>query len=148
VADLVGYISKHHQIIGVKDATNDIRDVLYMGEGFGKKAALLQGLDDGFIPTLASGGSGGLMAFVCPVPEVFVEMYRAWGKGDMGTAVEKQMSIVPAMKAVGREPMPVLVKEAMNVVGRPMGPVRPPLYEAEAGNKRAIWAEVEKLVKG
>jgi len=148
VADLVSYISKHHQIIGVKDATNDIRDVLYMGEGFGKKAALLQGLDDGFIPTLASGGSGGLMAFVCPVPEIFVGMYRAWGKGDMKAAVEKQLSIVPAMKAVGREPMPVLVKEAMNVVGRPMGPVRPPLYEAEAGNKRLIWAEVEKLVKG
>ena len=82
------------------------------------------------------------------MPEIFVDIYDSWNRGDNERALEKQFSVIPAMNVVAKEPMPVLVKEAMKVVGRPLGPTRPPLYPPDPANAREIRAEVEKLLKG
>lgn len=145
---IAGYIEKHDNIIGVKDATGSITEVIRMGHAFGRTRSLLQGLDDGFLPSLASGATGGLLAFASPMPELFVDIYESWQRGDNAHALERQMSIIPVMKAVSLEPMPVLVKEAMKVVGRPLGPTRPPLYAPDASNVKALRTAMEKLLEG
>jgi 4-hydroxy-tetrahydrodipicolinate synthase len=145
---IAGYVARFPNIIGVKDATGSIREVISMGYAFGSQCGLLQGLDDGFLPALASGADGGILAFASPMPEIFVDIYDSWNKGDNQRALEKQLSLIPVMGAVAKEPMPVLVKEAMKVVGRPLGPTRPPLYPSDPENAKALRAEVEKLLKG
>ena len=140
------YTHRFPNVVGVKDATGSIREVINMGHAMAPTAGLLQGLDDGFLPTLASGGTGGILAFATPMPEIFVDIYESWNRGENERALERQMSVIPVMNVVAKEPMPVLVKEAMKVVGRPMGPTRPPLYAPSAENARELRAEVEKLL--
>ena len=140
------YTHRFPNVVGVKDATGSIREVINMGHAMAPTAGLLQGLDDGFLPALASGGTGGILAFATPMPEIFVDIYESWNRGDNERALERQMSVIPVMNVVAKEPMPVLVKEAMKVVGRPMGPTRPPLYAPSAENARELRAEVEKLM--
>ena len=145
---IADYTMRFPNIVGVKDATGSIKEVIGMGHAMSQRAGLLQGLDDGFLPALASGAKGGILAFASPVPEIFVDIYDSWNRGDNERALEKQFSVIPAMNVVAKEPMPVLVKEAMKVVGRPVGPTRPPLYPPDPANAREIRAEVEKLLKG
>ena len=133
-------------VVGVKDATGSIREVIGMGHAMSPTAGLLQGLDDGFLPALASGATGGILAFATPMPEIFVDIYDSWNRGDNERALERQMSVIPVMNAVAKEPMPVLVKEAMKVVGRPVGPTRPPLYAPSPEHVRELREEVEKLL--
>lgn len=140
------YTHRFPNVVGVKDATGSIREVINMGHAMAPTAGLLQGLDDGFLQTLASGGTGGILAFATPMPEIFVDIYESWNRGENERALERQMSVIPVMNVVAKEPMPVLVKEAMKVVGRPMGPTRPPLYAPSAENARELRAEVEKLM--
>ena len=147
-AAIGGYTHRFPNVVGVKDATGSIREVINMGHAMAPTAGLLQGLDDGFLPALASGGTGGILAFATPMPEIFVDIYESWNRGDNERALERQMSVIPVMNVVAKEPMPVLVKEAMKVVGRPMGPTRPPLYAPSAENARELRAEVEKLMGG
>ena len=140
------YTHRFPNVVGVKDATGSIREVIGMGHAMAPTAGLLQGLDDGLLPSLASGASGGILAFATPMPEIFVDLYESWNRGDNERALERQMSVVPVMNVVAKEPMPVLVKEAMKVVGRPMGPTRPPLYPPSPENAQELREEVEKLL--
>ncbi len=140
------YTHRFPNVVGVKDATGSIREVIGMGHAMAPTAGLLQGLDDGLLPALASGASGGILAFATPMPEIFVDLYESWNRGDNERALERQMSVIPVMNVVAKEPMPVLVKEAMKAVGRPMGPTRPPLYPAAPEHAREIREEVEKLL--
>ena len=133
-------------VIGLKDAAGGISDLAKIGQGMDARASLLQGMDDIFLPTLAVGGAGGILAMATPVPEILVGIYEGWKTGAVEKAVSQQLDLVPVMSAVNREPMPVLVKEAMNVVGRPMGATRPPLYGPSEENRRELRVAMEKLL--
>ena len=134
-------------VVGVKDATGDVPDLARTAHGLAPRCGLLQGLDDVFLPSLAAGASGGILALASVLPERFVAMYRGWRSGAVDDALAQQMSVLPLMQVVNREPMPVLVKEAMAAVGRPMGPTRPPLYPPDADVVRDLHAAVERLLE-
>ena len=135
-------------VVGVKDAAADMPDYIRVAQGLPPRCALLQGLDEVFLPSLAAGGDGGILALASVFPERFVAIYDDWSAGDTQRAVARQLELVPLMSVVNREPMPVLVKEAMMVVGRPMGPTRPPLYPPAPEVLGDLRAEVERLAKG
>ena len=134
-------------IIGVKDASGSITDLVKAGRFMDPRAALLQGMDDIFLPTLAAGASGGILALASPLPELMVNVFNNWKSGDVDSALKNQLDLIPVMNAVNSEPMPILVKEAMKVVGRPMGDTRRPLYEASAENKQNLWSAMEDLLQ-
>ena len=146
--NVIRYVNKFPNIIGVKESSGTLKDVIQIGQALPGGCNLLQGIDDAFLPSLASGAAGGIMAFACPMPTILTNIFSSWQTSDNQTALQKQLSIVPVMKIIGREPMPILVKEAMNVVGRPMGPTRPPLYQPSLEDKKALWKEMEALLAG
>ncbi len=115
-------------IIGVKDAAADITDFIRMANILGPHRSLLEGLDDVFLPSLACGGAGGILALASVFPQILVSIYKSWRNGDIDGAINQQMAILPVMDLINTEPMPVLVKEAMAITGRPVGPTRAPLY--------------------
>ena len=139
-------VSEVPSIVGVKDASGSITDLVKGGNSMNPRAALLQGMDDIFLPTLAAGGRGGILAVASPLPELMVKIYNDWKSGNVETALRYQLSLIPVMNAVNREPMPILVKEAMKVVGRPMGETRRPLYDAAADNKKELWRAMEEIL--
>jgi 4-hydroxy-tetrahydrodipicolinate synthase len=146
--NIIRCVNKFPNVIGVKESSGNLKDLIQMGQAFPDSCNILQGVDDLFLPSLASGATGGIMAFACPMPTILSDIYSSWQTFDNQTALQKQLSIIPVMKIVSREPMPILVKEAMNVVGRPMGPTRPPLYEPSLEDKKALWKEMEFLIAG
>ena len=134
-------------IIGVKDAAADMPDFIRMASGLGPHCAMLQGLDDVFLPSLAAGGHGGILALASVFPHRFVRIYDDWKAGAIERAVAQQLELIPLMSVINREPMPVLVKEAMRAVSRPMGPTRPPLYAPDLEVLKDLRTEVERLAE-
>jgi 4-hydroxy-tetrahydrodipicolinate synthase len=146
--NVIRYVNRFPNIVAVKESSGSLKEVIQMGQAFPSRCNLLQGIDDAFLPSLASGATGGIMAFAGPMPTILVDILSGWQNSDNQTALQRQLSIIPVMKIVAREPMPILVKEAMNVVGRPMGPTRPPLYQPSPEDKKALWKEMETLLSG
>ena len=144
--EVCGLVRDVPAVVGVKDATGDVPDLARLAYGLELRCGLLQGLDDVFLPSLAAGASGGILALASVLPERFVAMYRGWKSGDVQNALALQMSVLPLMQVVNSEPMPVLVKEAMAAVGRPMGPTRPPLYPPDADVVRDLHTAVDRLL--
>ena len=91
-------------IVGVKDAAADMPDFIRMAGGFGPECALLQALDDVFLPSLAAGADGGILALASVFPERFVRIYQDWKDGAVESAVARQLELVPVMSAINREP--------------------------------------------
>ena len=135
-------------VIGVKDAAADMPDFIRIASGLDPRCALLQGLDDVFLPSLAAGADGGILALASVFPHRFVSIYDDWKAGAIERAVARQLELVPLMSVINREPMPVLVKEAMKMIGRPMGATRPPLYAPAPEVVKDLKSEVERLAEG
>jgi 4-hydroxy-tetrahydrodipicolinate synthase len=143
--EIAGIATKCPSIIGVKDTTGDITGLVRMRTLVPAECALLQGLDSILLPSLAGGVSGGILAGACVSPDLFVRMYDDWRKGRSERAHQLHLQLAPLMEALELEPMPVLVKEAMHMLGRGTAKVRPPLSKPHPNHLEAVRVELERL---
>ncbi|MBI4279569.1 MAG: dihydrodipicolinate synthase family protein, partial [Armatimonadetes bacterium] len=58
---------------------------------------------------------------------VFVRLHDAVGAGDLATARDLQLRVLPVIDALYRTPNPSGTKRLLELLGRPGGPVRAPL---------------------
>ncbi|HYU42456.1 MAG TPA: dihydrodipicolinate synthase family protein [Vicinamibacteria bacterium] len=117
-------------MVAVKDTTGDAVLLANLVRQAPPRLALLQGWDELVYPTLALGGRGAIISLGGLVPRLFVELYAAFQEGRLDRARELQLGVLGLCQVIYPEPNPVPLKEALELVGRPAGPARPPLYPA------------------
>ncbi len=78
-------------------------------------------------------------------PTLVVEIYNAFHEGDLARALAAQEKLLPLRNAFGLGTFPVVVKDAMNMMGVPAGPARRPLTSL-TGEARDKLKEVLKEV--
>ena len=59
-------------------------------------------------------------------------------EGDTKGAAEIQLKAIPLIHALFSEVNPIPVKEALNLMGKNVGPLRSPLCEMEPANKERL----------
>ena len=144
--EISGVVAKCPSIIAVKDTTGDITGLVRMRTVVPAGCALLQGLDGILLPSLAGGVSGGILAGACVFPDLFVRLYDDWRNGRTERAHQLHLRLAPLMEALELEPMPVLVKEAMHMLGRGVANVRPPLSKPLPGHRDVVEVELKALM--
>ena len=87
------------------------------------------------LPMLAIGGSGVISVWNNIAPRQVHDLCESFWKGDLATAQELQRAGIPLINALFSEVNPIPVKEAMNMMGMEVGPVRAPLCEMSEANK-------------
>jgi 4-hydroxy-tetrahydrodipicolinate synthase len=117
-------------LVAVKDTTGDAVFLANLVRQAPPRLALLQGWDELVYPTLALGGRGAIISLGCLVPRLFVELHAAFQEGRIARARELQLGVLALCQVIYSEPNPVPLKKALELVGRPAGPARPPLYPA------------------
>lgn len=142
--DLVAQLSRHPNIVGMKDSAGDMgcfaRYVESQGDGFD----VLTGHGGTFATALRLGARGGILAVALFAPEPAIEVWRAHQDGRTEDGDEAQRLLVPlAAEIVGRMGVPG-VKAAMDRVGLRGGHVRLPLLPLGADD---LW-QVEELLRG
>lgn len=133
-ADLLVRIAAHiPKVVGCKEASGNMarfaRIVRESPPGF----RVLQGLDDLVLPSLAVGGAGALITLGAVLPRLFVRLYDAVARNDVATARTLQLAVLPVIDTVYRTPNPSGTKRLLELLGRPGGPVRPPLRTVQPG---------------
>ena len=134
-------------VVGIKDSSGDLTTtsefIRLAPQGF----AVLAGRDTLIYATLAMGGAGAIAATANIVPELVVSIYEQFRAGGLEAALEAQRRLAPLRNAFSLGTFPVVLKEAVQMVGLPAGPARPPVgpLTPEARDElRAILRELER----
>jgi len=114
-------------LIGLKDTSGDVSQfaeyVRLCPPGFrafiGRDALIFAGL--------AQGGAGAVSASANVVPELVVGIYDAVAAHDFVRGRELQRLLAPLRLAFELGTFPVVIKEAMRLIGLPAGPARRPV---------------------
>jgi len=138
--ETVARLSEHPNIIGVKDSSNDVA-------GFSKTVdlcphdfAVLTGNGTVLLDALRAGATGGILAVGCAVPEVCVEIFRAFNADEQERAALLQSKLTPLATAVTTKFGIGGLKAALDLAGYRGGAVRAPLRAPDESARAEIAA--------
>lgn len=120
--------SEYDSLIGVKDSSGDISLIGEIIRLVDDRISVLSGSTDTFLPTMALGGEGAILAIANVVPEICVELYNAFKERDYAKAGELQIKASFINKILVKEHNQIAaIKAAMNHKEWYAGFPRPPL---------------------
>jgi 4-hydroxy-tetrahydrodipicolinate synthase len=122
-------LAKLPNVVGVKDATNDLARPLRMRVEIGGDFSLLSGEDATAVAYLAQGGDGCISVTANVAPRLLAEMHGAWQKGDFETVRRINERLIPLHDALFAETSPAPVKYAASLLGKCEPTVRQPLWQ-------------------
>lgn len=131
-------LSAHPRIVGLKDATGQLGYAARVGAACGDTLPLYSGNDDTVVPLLSLGGLGVISVVSNLLPELMVELCRAWREGDPLGAAELQRHILPLCDALFCEVNPIPVKCAMSLWGFCENQLRLPLSPASPATEEHL----------
>lgn len=123
-------LSRVPNIVGVKEASTDIKKVLQVYRECGDDLTVWTGNDDMILPAMAMGAQGVISVASNVIPDKIQALTDFCLDGDMETARKLQCQLLPLIEALFREVNPIPVKAAMACIGLDCGRCRPPLTEA------------------
>jgi len=143
--ELVAKMLNEGIIDGIKDTTTELDHLSHIIlENERKDAAIFVGTSLVFLPALAIGVSGSILASADYAPEVVLEVYENWTSGKLRDSHEAFKRLIALSKVVEIYGIPG-IKAAMDIRGLPVGNPRSPLTELEENEKRLIRKHLEKI---
>lgn len=131
-------LAKLPNIIGVKDATNDLARPLETRLAIGRSFCQLSGEDATTAGFLAQGGHGCISVVANIAPALCAQMHEAWQKKDIENFEMIRDLLGPLSKALFIESSPAPVKFAASVLGLCSDEVRSPLMRATKEAQMAV----------
>ncbi len=128
-------LARLDNVIGLKDASGDINQAgTIVRATRGEDFYVWAGEDALLLPLLALGGHGAVAAVAHVMGEEVCEMVSAVREARLDDARAIYDRTLPLINALFSEPNPAPVKQALEWLGQPAGPLRPPLMRmTEAG---------------
>jgi len=149
-AETLAKLAKVKNIVGIKEASGNLEQVMRMIKLTGENFAVISGEDSLTFPIMALGGMGAISVASNVVPEKVARIVNAFLDGDLATSRNLHYELLPLFKAMFIETNPGPVKAAMNMLHMPAGPLRLPLVEMAPENKeklRKVLVEIGLLKK-
>jgi 4-hydroxy-tetrahydrodipicolinate synthase len=113
----VAKLAEENLIVGLKDATGSMDQMLETVRLCGDKIAILSGEDSLLYSCLAVSGKGMISATANVIPEVFVSIHKNFMMGNLKDALAAQLKVLPIVNAMFLESNPVPVKAALMLKG-------------------------------
>ena len=133
-------LAAHPLIIGVKEATGDLNQMIRTIELCGPDFMVTSGDDGLTLPLLAVGGGGVISVAANIVPGPMVALWRAWEAGDLGECRKLFFKLLPFFKALFLETNPIPLKFVMGLSGRMTGEMRLPMCPPAEPVQKALRA--------
>jgi 4-hydroxy-tetrahydrodipicolinate synthase len=131
-------------IVGIKEATGDLKQCAKVKELCGDKIALISGDDFTVLPLLAIGGQGVISVVSNVAPGDMAGMCDAFFAGDLAKARALHYKMWPLMEAMFFETNPTPAKTALRLMGKITGEVRQPLCPLSTANEDKLRAVLQK----
>ena len=131
-------LSELPNIVGLKDATGDLKQGAKTLELCGDKITVLSGDDFTVLPLLAIGGQGVISVVSNVAPADMAGMCNAFFQGDLAAARKLHYKMWPLMEAMFYETNPAPAKTALKLMGKITGEVRQPLCPLSQANETRL----------
>jgi len=138
--DTMARLAKLPNIIGVKDATNDVSRATRQKMAIGRDFVQLSGEDGTQIGFLAQGGSGCISVTANVAPKQMSDFHKAWRDGDIAGAQALNERLMPLHIGLFCESSPGPVKYAASLLGKCSSETRLPLCEISEQSKKTVDA--------
>lgn len=133
-ADTFKELSKHPNIVGVKDASGDLALTAAIVSKCGNDLYIWSGNDDNTIPMMAMGALGVISVASNIVPSVVTKLCQLCTEGNFSAATELYCKYAALFSALFVETNPIPVKTAMKMLGMDSGLMRLPLTNMKEEN--------------
>ena len=121
-------------IVGVKEASGNISQVVRLMALADGKVDLYSGNDDQIVPLLALGGKGVISVLSNVAPRQTHDICEKFFNGDVEGSCKLQLQAAELCEALFCEVNPIPVKKALDLMGMEMGTLRMPLTEMDEAN--------------
>jgi len=132
-------------VVGVKDATNDLARPLRERHLIGPDWCMLSGEDGTAVAYLAQGGAGCISVTANVAPKLCSMMHEAWQQGAMDRVRQLNQSLIPLHDAMFCEPSPAPAKFGASLLGKASPDVRLPLAEASETARARVTKAMKAL---
>jgi 4-hydroxy-tetrahydrodipicolinate synthase len=124
---LVSRLAKIDNIVGIKDSSGDLTLSSDYIRTTPENFAVLMGRDTLIFTGLLSGAKGAIAATGNVVPALVVQIYACFKAGDLAGSRRTQEALAPLRMAFTWGTFPVVIKEALELIGLEGGPARAPV---------------------
>lgn len=132
-------------VVGIKDSSGDLtQSVEYLLQA-PRPALLFSGRDTVALALMMHGGQGTISPAANVFPRLMVRLYDALRADDLAEARRISDVFAPLRAAWALGSFPVVIKEAMALVGRSAGPARPPIGPLTAARRASLHEVVESI---
>jgi 4-hydroxy-tetrahydrodipicolinate synthase len=143
--ETVARLAEIPNIIGIKDSSGDLQNTIEIIRQTPRdKFSVLNGRDTLIFSALQMGAQGAIPASCNIAPDLCVGIYEAFVKGDFAAAQGFQSRLHGVRMAMSLGTGNSAVKEAMALLGRGAGPMRPPVLPFGDAQKAKLKAILEK----
>ena len=138
-------LSKIQNIVGVKDAANDLFRPLLTRKKMQNNFCYLSGEDGTALAYLAQGGEGCISVTANVAPKLCSDMHNAWKENDISKAQEINLKLSSLHNALFIESSPGPVKYAASLLGLCNMNTRLPLSEINDNTKKIVKSSLQEL---
>lgn len=142
---LVRKLSQIDNIVGIKDSSGDLSLTGEFITNTDSSFAVLAGRDTLIYASLTYGAKGSITATANVAPALAVRIYEEYQKGNHQKALEAQRKLAPLRQAFTFGTFPVVVKEALNLIGIEAGPAIKPVREMDPSKHKKLQSVLRNL---
>ncbi len=126
------------KFIGIKESSYNLPYVMEKLRRLAGRMTLYSGNDDTVVLLMTLGGAGVISVVSNVLPRDMADMVECCLRGDMKTAVDLQLRLLPVIQALFAEVNPIPVKAAVEMMGLCSGEVRLPLVPIGQANREKL----------
>lgn len=133
-------------IVGVKEASGNLEQMIEIMHLCGDKITLLSGDDKILLPVLSIGGKGVISVVANIIPDKVSLMVKEFLEGQYQEAQDLFMKVIyPLSRSMFYETNPIPVKTAVSLMGLPAGGLRLPLVEMDENHLIQLKGDLKKF---
>ncbi len=138
-------LSKHKNIVAVKEAGGNINYFAKIIEACGDDLDVYSGDDGMIVPVMSIGGKGVISVISNIMPKETHEVCELCLENNIIEAGKKQIQLLDLINNLFIDVNPIPVKEALNIMGYSAGPCRMPLVPMAEKDRDSLVASMKKL---
>jgi len=136
--DTVQRLSDEKLVVGMKYTEYNFLNLIRFLKASRSRISIFAGSDAMAYTNLEFGGSGAIIGSANVAPKVASKIFDDYKQGDLRGARESQEKLLPVIEALGVGKYPAALKQAMSLIGMPVGPLKEPLQALSAAEKRIV----------
>ncbi len=125
-------------VVGMKYTEYNFLNLIQFLKAARNKISIFTGSDAMAYSNLEFGGRGAIIGSANVAPKLASKIFDDYKKGDLRGARESQEKLLPVIEALGVGKYPAALKEAMRLIGMPVGPLKEPLQALSVAEKRIV----------